>query len=68
VPISRHDFLRFPRSRYTSLRSSLHNSLCNYLGRPIADGYAIYLSNTGCDIENKLTFYKQAVVIPNILF
>ena len=68
VPISRHDFLRFPRSRYTSLRSSLHNSLCNYLERPIAGGYAIYLSNTECDIENKLTLYKKAAIILNILF
>ena len=43
VPLSRHDFIRFPRSWYTPLRSSLHNSLCNYLRRPIADGYAIYI-------------------------
>ena len=33
-----------------SLRYSLHDSLCNCLGRLVANSHGIYSSNAGCDV------------------
>jgi hypothetical protein len=68
LPTYGRNFLYFPTSRWSSLRYSRHDSLCNCLGPPMAGDYAICLSNAGFDITHKCTLYEKAVTKRNLLF
>ena len=37
-----------------------NDSLCNCLGRLVADSHGIYSSNAGCDVA-KISFYEKTV-------